>query len=64
MRHPHRFPWAHIARKQVLARERTGPFSSHGSFCLVKVNGRAIRLREARVGTINYWTRFMKLLMS
>ena len=33
---PHRYPWPHIERVQVLARESHGDFSSHGSFCLVQ----------------------------
>ena len=32
----------------------TGPFSSHGNFCLVQRNGRANRLREARGDTTNF----------
>ena len=49
---PHRCRWAHISRKQVLSRESHGAcFFSHGSFCLVKVNG---RLRKVRVGTIKF----------
>ena len=50
---PHRYSWAHIARKQVhssLARA-TGPVFFHGSFCLMKVNG---RLRGVRGGTIKF----------
>ena len=49
---PHRRRWANIARKQVLSRESHGPcFFPHGSFSLVKVNG---RLREVRGGTIKF----------
>ena len=48
---PHRCRWALIARKQVLSRESHGACFSHGSFCLVKKNG---RLREVRGGTINF----------
>ena len=36
---PHRYPWTKITRKQVLARERHGAFSTHNSSCVVKVNG-------------------------
>jgi len=43
---PHRGPWGCITHIQVLARESHGPFSSHGSSCLVKVNGRATRRVE------------------
>ena len=39
-------------RKQVLSRESHGAyFFPHGSFCLVKVNG---RLRKVRGGTIKF----------
>ena len=39
---PHRCPWAHIARKQVLS-----PLFLYGSCCLVKVNGlRKIRFSD------------------
>ena len=36
---PHRCPWAHMSRKQVLARESHGAFSLPRQ--LLKVNGRA-----------------------
>ena len=48
---PHRYPWTKITRKQVLARERHGAFSTHNSSCVVKVNG---FLREVRGGTIKF----------
>jgi hypothetical protein len=48
---PHRYPWTKITRKQVLARESHGAFSTHNSSCVVKVNG---FLREVRGGTIKF----------
>ena len=54
---PHRFPWARIARVQVLARERTGPFSPTAAFASLQGNSRATRLREVRGGKINFWSR-------
>ena len=56
-------------RKHVLSRESHGAcFFFHGSFCLVKVNG---RLREVRGGTIKFldpqitaWRLFMSAALT
>ena len=55
---PRRCPWAHITRKQVLARESHGAFYLHGSSCLVKVNGlRKIRISDGSTSIFKPLTR-------
>ena len=48
---PHRWPWARIARKQVLARESHGACFLPRQLLPREANG---RLREVRGGTIQF----------
>ena len=64
---PLRCPWAHIERVQVLARvSQTFPSTATSALSQAwcKGNCRANRLRGSRGGTINFWTRSMRLLIN